>query len=141
MFTPTNDSPTLSAFLVDEGVDLVYRAGTAVSRIQLPYTKLSGVINGKSLTLAFSDSEEDLDVVYGDLSVTLKLQPKGHFFAPIRDRAPRRNITLAEARRRAMAAAKATDAAPAANTRKRSKTKAADQPLPPNAGNLEDAGF
>jgi len=101
----------IAAFLTEAGVDLVLRASNEPQartwRTRVGYDALVGELGGNVISVSFSDSDEQLLVLFGQRALTLNLQEKGHFFSYLEPIAKSASIGLAEARAKAQAAAQA----------------------------------
>ena len=95
----------ITVFLTTAGFDVVLsdiatQPANKVDRVRLTYEQPNGVLAGSPINIELCASDTQLKIEYGDSTVFVKQQPKGHFFgfvSPIERAEP---ISLAQVRAR-----------------------------------------
>lgn len=86
------------AFVCAEGVDLVRVTGEDKIRTTVDVNSLRGMLGTAPVEVKLTDSDDSLELVLDGEIVTLQMQPKGHFFAPLNSVPERTRVSLAKFR-------------------------------------------
>jgi len=94
---------SITAFITDLGVDLVFRANlddrSGDKRARAVYGKLNTSLDGIVTRVKFTDKDDELVVKFGERIVTLRQQKAGHFFGWLNEMPKAQPIDLATARK------------------------------------------
>lgn len=94
-----NANPNLTAFLTAKGIDFVLRVNNVQHRSRVDYAYMKGTLDGRVITVDLTDDDDTIAVEFADLSLELKLQPKGHYFSWLKSIDKAGAVDISEARR------------------------------------------
>lgn len=94
-----NADPNLTAFLTAKGIDFVLRANNVQHRTRVAYEHMKGTLDGRVITVDLTDDDDVLAVEFAGLSLEMRLQPKGHYFAWLQAIDKADAVDISEARR------------------------------------------
>jgi hypothetical protein len=95
-----NFSPSIAAFITDAGIDVVLNASpTNQVRTRIGET-LVGTLDNDPVRIEFTDKDDTFLLHIDGRSLTMRQQPKGHFFSWLNPVEPAKPVTLAELRAR-----------------------------------------
>lgn len=95
----------ITAFLTSTGIDIIHRLGDKSARGKVDYTTMSGELDGHPLAAEFGEGDDAFTVFIGDVAVSVRKQPKGHYWGVVNPSKPKA-ISIAEARLLVAAASK-----------------------------------
>lgn len=100
------NNPVIAAFITVAGIDLVISADNKrVDGCRIGYDTMKGVLHGTPVSVELTDDDSLISVEYGDMTLGLKQQPKGHYFSPLRPAAPKADTADIAFARKAIAQA------------------------------------
>lgn len=104
----TDYAPGLTAFVMDTGIDLVWRDTTRQIRGFADVRTLSGVLANKPFVVELGDDDSVLTVKSASQTYVLKLQDKGHYWTGLQGtRVPLATLRALHAQAKAQASTEA----------------------------------